>query len=46
MTANAFALLGLSEPILRALEAGTGPTYYDTVREILADHPNIVVVED
>lgn len=31
---------------LRELEAGTGPTYYDTVREVLAGHPNILVVED
>jgi RNAse (barnase) inhibitor barstar len=31
---------------LRDLEAGTGPTYYETVREILAEHPNLDVVED
>lgn len=31
---------------LRELDAGTGPTYYETVREILAEHPNLEVVED
>jgi RNAse (barnase) inhibitor barstar len=34
------------EKRLRELDAGTGPTYYDTVREILAEHPNLEVVED
>lgn len=38
--------VALIEERLRALDAGTGPTYYDTVREILAEHPNIEVVED
>lgn len=31
---------------LQALEAGEGPTYYEIVREIFADHPEIDVVED
>jgi hypothetical protein len=38
--------VALIEERLRALDAGTGPTYYETVREILAEHPNIEVVED
>ena len=38
--------VALIEARLRDLDAGTGPTYYETVREILAAHPNIVVVED
>ena len=31
---------------LRALEAGDGATYYEIVREIFADHPEIDVLED
>jgi RNAse (barnase) inhibitor barstar len=31
---------------LRELEDGTGPTYYETVREIFAEHPNLEIVED
>ena len=38
--------VGLIGERLRALDAGTGPTYYDTVREIFAEHPDIEVVED
>lgn len=37
---------GLIARRLRDLEAGAGPTYYETVREILAEHPNLEVVED
>ena len=31
---------------LDALEAGTGPTYFEIVLEIIADHPNITLVGD
>lgn len=29
---------------LLALESGTGPTYFDIVLEIIADHPNIMLL--
>jgi hypothetical protein len=37
--------VALIEERLRALDAGRGPTYYETVREIFAEHPNLEVVE-
>lgn len=30
---------------IAALEAGTGPTYFEIIREIIADHPNIELRE-
>lgn len=34
----------LVEERLAALEAGSGPTYFDMVMEIIAEHPNIELV--
>lgn len=36
--------VALTRRKLEALEAGTGQTYLDIVREIIASHPNISLV--
>jgi len=36
--------MGRIEADLEALENGTGPTYFDIVLQIVADHPNIELI--